>query len=206
MGCKDAPTPGPPAIADPSGTAAKALPEAPPARAATAESNEATCKDCVCSECERAKEFQYSPFYISVAGGEHYHTITIKDVGLLRTDLTPHAPLLEVIAESISQELSNGELGYEAYVSYDRALADPENHRACGDRHIYVDVWNRDATTWGYSLWSGCGEDDNFAWKEIKSPGVEKDQELYEQVEPLARSIHQSLQAAEETHCFRKNC
>lgn len=158
-----------------------------------------------CEECERARDYQYSPFYVTVSGGEHYHTITFKDVGLLRTDHTIHDPLLEVIAESISQELANGALGYHAEVAYDHSLADPSNHRACGDRHVYVDVWNRDETTWGYSLWSGCGEDDNFAWKEVKGPAM-ADGELYERVEPLARSIHNSLQAAEQTECFRKSC
>ena len=85
-------------------------------------------------------------------------------------------------------------------------ILDPSNHLACGSDHLYVDVWQSDAPKrWGYSLWSGCGEDDNFAWKEISyEPSVAGD--LSHDVKPLAQSIVASIREANARGCYQKTC
>lgn len=179
-----------------------------PEKAASAVVSEAGPHTGVCEDCEEAREFHYSPFFVSVPGGAHYHRITFKDVGLIRSDYTPEDPLLEVIAESISHEFLNRDQMLMSEVGYDQTLLDPENHKSCGDRNVYVDVWNRDETTWGFSLWSGCSDESNFAWEEVVEPPHPEDVEppLYERVEPLAKEIHRALRTAEQTECFSKHC
>ncbi len=110
---------------------------------------------------------------------------------------------MEVIAESLAQHLTESGVGMMTQVAYDEDMLDPNNHTSCGQHHIYVDVWRKSEEAWGYSLWSGCGEDDNFAWIEVQAPGSD---DITAAVEPLTQSIVQSLTKASETSCFQKSC
>jgi hypothetical protein len=142
---------------------------------------------------------------VELAGPGEFDLITFKDVGLQRKDLSPTHPLLEVLAESLSYKISDSALGYgPAMVSFDEKLADPENHRACGQNHLYVDVWKTGAGSFGYSLWSGCGEADKFAWHELDTPA--SGETLADQVEPLTKSITESIATAKANQCFQKQC
>lgn len=134
-----------------------------------------------------------------------FSTITFKDVGLHRGSSDPNDPMLEVIAESLSYELqSSPKLEVrQSRVEYHSELSDPSNHMSCEVDHLYVDLWNgRDR--WGYSLWSGCGEEDNFAWREVEIP--QDVTRLPDRVEPLTDDITRSLARAHETQCFQKRC
>lgn len=181
-----------------------ATPAAPPA--AIAPKAEMVAAPAAEVEAEKpAPNYHYSPFYVQLEGGGDFHVITFKDVGLQRKDTSPEHPLLEVIAESLSYTISESELGYgPAVVSYDEHLTTPEAHLACGQNHLYVDVWKNGSGTFGYSLWSGCGEEDNFAWHELEEPA--KGDTLADQVEPLSRSIAESIAEAKEAKCFQKHC
>lgn len=154
---------------------------------------------------DEVAKFHYSPFYVELKGAGEFDIITFKDVGLKRSTTDPNDPLLEVIAESLSYSISESDLGYgPAYVSYAEELADPASHKACGQNHLYVDVWKSRDSRYGYSLWSGCGESDNFAWKELEIPA--KGSNLADEVEPLTRSITESIAEAKASQCFQKHC
>ena len=74
---------------------------------------------------------------------------------------------------------------------------------SCRER---VYVWRSESPKrWGYSLWSGCGESDNFAWQEVEVDEA-KVGTLTEEVSPLAESIADRLAEAESSNCFVKQC
>jgi hypothetical protein len=152
-------------------------------------------------------EYQYSPFGVRLHTGEHFHLISFKDVGLERKNHSETAPILEAIAQSVAYELQKRrDLEVTPEVFYDPDLGDPSKHRACGDHHLYVDVWqSRDPDRYGYSLWSGCGEAGKFAWDEVPIQGS-VDRSLAEQVTPMGQGIVDSLAEAHERECFSKNC
>ena len=155
---------------------------------------------------KKGKTFYYSPFVVQVPESKMaFTTITFKDVGLQRESPEPSDPLLETIAHSIAYRLqATPALDVrQSIVEYDERLIDPSNHLACETHHLYVDVWNSDHT-WGYSLWSGCSEADNFAWKEVAIPADADD--LPERVRPLADNIAESLAEAHVDGCFNKSC
>lgn len=163
------------------------------------------CDEHLAAEKANKPSFHYSPFYVELGGGGEFDVITFKDVGLVRGADKRSDPLLEVIAESLSYSIATSELGYApANVSYKEELADPANHLACGQNHLYVDVWKNGAGKYGYSLWSGCGEADNFAWNELDEPA--RGETLADEVEPLTEAITNSIAQAKEERCFRKHC
>ncbi len=154
-----------------------------------------------------AEQYHYSPFVVQVSGtGMVFDTITFKDVGLSRDKSDPNDALFETIAESVSYEIqSTPEFGVShSSVEYITEYSDANNHLSCETQHLYVDVWDR-ADHWGYSLWSGCGESDNFAWEEVAATG-ESDATLPESVAPLAGSITATLVHAHRNKCFVKKC
>ncbi len=166
-----------------------------------------TCGDCSkCGTCGAAKDpgYFYSPFVVSLAGTHHFKQVSFKDVGLKRLEPLPNDPLLEVIAESLAAHLSESQLNVQAQVSYDATILDPLNHVACGGDHLYVDVWRAGEDRLGYSLWSGCGDNDNFAWKEV--PAQFEPNDLASLVDPLTASITESLAKATQKSCFQKSC
>jgi hypothetical protein len=155
-----------------------------------------------------APKYRYSPFVLKVGQGSVFKKISFKDVGYkLKEEEDEARQVYELIAESLAQELaSEARLGLAAEVAYDEAILDPNNHVACGSEHLYVDMWHSQTPErWGYSLWSGCGEDDNFAWREIKVEGGEAGDPL-ELVKPLTRGIVESLATASTKGCYQKSC
>lgn len=149
------------------------------------------------------QNFSYSPFLVQVHGSPYFRSISFKDVGLIRDSKSPDDPVLEVIAESLSHHMMAEGNGMMTEVAYDPGQLNPENHTSCGQSHIYVDVWQKHDHSWGYSLWSGCGEESNFEWREVPA-GPETD--VTEMVSPLTVAIAQSLKTATEKACFRKHC
>lgn len=145
----------------------------------------------------------YSPFVVEVTGTDlPFEHITFKDVGM---SVAPEnrAFVYETIAQSLSAALGAEEaMSLEARVLYSEDAADPAHHRACAGRHVYVDVWHSATSPkWGYSLWSGCGEDDQFAWREFDTASPDP-----ASVEPLTRDIVAHLGRALETGCFTRHC
>lgn len=153
-----------------------------------------------------ARSFHYSPFVVQVPESEMvFGTISFKDVGLARTSKDPSDPMLEAIAQAVSYEIQldpSLAVGH-TLVEYDEEILDPANHTFCEERHLYVDVWNGD-DKWGYSLWAGCGEQDNFAWKEVSIP--EPDAELTDKVGIVGNAITRSLVDAHAKSCYQKSC
>ncbi|MBW2461405.1 MAG: hypothetical protein JRH11_07145 [Deltaproteobacteria bacterium] len=146
---------------------------------------------------------RYSPFVVEVVGaGLPFEHITFKDVGM---SVAPDDQdfIYETIAQSLSAALGDEQgMSLEARVLYSEDAADPAHHRACAARHVYVDVWHSaESPKWGYSLWSGCGEDDQFAWREFAASSPDP-----ASVDPLTRDIAVSLGRALETGCFTRNC
>jgi hypothetical protein len=155
-----------------------------------------------------APKYRYSPFVLKVNQGSVFKKISFKDVGFKLKEEEDEARMVyELVAESLAQELASEErLKLAAEVAYDEAILDPNNHVACGSEHLYVDVWHSQRPErWGYSLWSGCGEEDNFAWREIKVEGAMVSDPL-EAVKPLTRGIVESLATASTKGCYQKSC
>jgi len=137
----------------------------------------------------------YSPFVVQVASSP-FDVISFKDVGMSLPE-EDRALTYESLAEGVALELSDER---SSLVSYDERAASPDAHLACEGRHIYVDLWSNDERL-GYSLWSGCGEDDRFALEELTRPGTpERD------VDELSRAIASSLDRAVATGCFTRRC
>lgn len=152
-------------------------------------------------------DYQYSPFGVRLHSGEHFHLISFKDVGLERKNHSETAPILEAIAQSVAYELQKRrDLEVTPEVFYDPKLSDPSKHLSCGDRHLYVDVWqSQDPDRYGYSLWSGCGKSGKFAWDEVPIRGT-VDSSLADRVSPMGEGIVESLAEAHDRECFSKNC
>lgn len=148
----------------------------------------------------------YSPFVLNIKSQNVFKRISFKDVGSKFEQHKTQA-LYESLAEAMSMELAaQPTLNMSAEVAFDKAITDPKNHLACGSDHLYVDFWrSTHPQRWGYSLWSGCGEDDNFAWKEFKY-SVEQAGEPTIEVAPLARSIVSSIKEASDKGCYQKAC
>lgn len=159
-------------------------------------------------EAVKKPKFYYSPFVLEVQDQDAvFKKISFKDVGVGELTHAERATLYETMAESLSYELSLApDLEMPAQVAYDLEITDPKNHLACGSNHLYVDVWrSKSPERWGFSLWSGCGEQDNFAWKEVTYMPRETD-DMIEEVKPLTRGIVDAIKVAEEQGCYQKTC
>jgi len=147
---------------------------------------------------------QYSPFVVEMSGADlRFDQISFKDVGM---SLPPdnQAFVYEAVAEALSARLGEDAVMHiNARVLYSEDAADPLHHRACAVNHVYVDLWH-DASIpkWGYSLWSGCSEDDQFAWRELATTGPDP----VSTVDPLTRNIAADLAHAVSAGCFTKYC
>jgi hypothetical protein len=154
---------------------------------------------------EAAASHRYSPFVLKVSGESRFDTISFKDVGVKPRAGEDHERFYEVMAESLSLELSTEAPGaLSAEVQYSEEITDPKNHKSCGSKHIYVDVWSTEAPPrWGYSLWSGCEEESQFVWRELpRASGEDPSTE----VGALTQDIAASLRKARETSCFVRGC
>lgn len=149
--------------------------------------------------------YAYSPFVLRIASHSIFRTVSFKDVGshLGHKDADT---VYEALADALALEMNTiPELSMVSNVDYDASNLDPSNHLSCGADRIYVDFWRaKEPAKWGYSLWSGCGEDDNFAWKEIPYSPVKGD--LVTNLKPLAKGIVSSLKAANTKSCYQKMC
>jgi hypothetical protein len=134
-----------------------------------------------------------------------FEAISFKDVGM-SVPKEHRQFVYESIAESLALQLSSDDrLPMSSQVRYSRKITKPEHHRHCEAKHIYVDLWhNASSEHWGYSLWSGCGAEDRFAWKKVSAPKGNKD--AVASIEPLARDIASSLRQAVQNECFRRTC
>ena len=147
---------------------------------------------------------QYSPFVVDVSGGDLvFDQISFKDVGM---SVPPEDQtfVYETVAEALSARLTeDASMNLHGRVRYSEDAADPAHHHACAANHVYVDLWH-DASIpkWGYSLWSGCGEDDQFAWRELATTGPDP----VNTVEPLTRDIVADLAHAVSAGCFTRHC
>ncbi len=153
-------------------------------------------------------EEYYSPFLIRGQGNLKFDTISFTDVGIENPEAKPADMLvLETIAESLLYEIqAHPELEFSARVEYDEELLDPMNHRTCDADHLYVALWRGyEPDRWGYSLWSGCHERQKFEWAEIEDPDPEVE-DLIEWVEPLTKSIVESIDDAHVEDCFTAVC
>ncbi|RAL20530.1 hypothetical protein DL240_15940 [Lujinxingia litoralis] len=156
-----------------------------------------------------ARQKYYSPYYLTLQGGDLvFRTVTFEDVGMKQPNPGEMDPLVhQTIAESLSKKFSEHEgLNYRSKVLVDESLKDPANHLFCEAEHLYVALWRGyEPDRWGYSLWSGCGEDNEFAWKEVLDP-VGLDGDLVDAVAPLAESIAESVYQASEAQCYLAHC
>lgn len=138
----------------------------------------------------------YSPFVVQMSHPElPFHQISFKDVGM---SVAPkeRAFMYETIAQSLAVALAeHPQQPMSSEVLFSSEAADPNSHLACGSAHIYVDLWQPSAERYGYSLWSGCGEDDQFRWQEVDGS-----------VEPLAHDIAEALRRAVQSNCFTRHC
>jgi hypothetical protein len=149
---------------------------------------------------KEARAPSYSPFVLQMSTELPFGRISFKDVGM---SVAPEHRrfVYEEMAQSLALELASDEaLPMSSEVQYSEAAADPAAHLACGVDQISVDVWSPEGTErWGYSLWSGCSEDDRFALEEVK-------RESEDDVDALARGIAGALRRAVEAGCFIRHC
>lgn len=142
----------------------------------------------------------YSPFVLQMSTELPFQLISFKDVGM-SIDPAHRALVYEEVAQSLSMALAHDEeLPMSSEVLYSEEVADPEHHLACGVEQIYVDLWTpQDDERWGYSLWSGCSEDQRFAWREVERSSPDD-------VDALARDIAVTLRSAVARGCFTRRC
>ena len=152
------------------------------------------------AEAPPAPKPAYSPFVVQMSVELPFDRVSFKDVGM-SVDPDERAYVYEEVAQSVAASLSaDPELPLSSEVLYSEAVADPDHHLACGAHQIYVDVWApQGVERWGYSLWSGCSEEDRFAFEEI-------DREDARDVDALGRGIAAALRRAVETRCFVRSC
>ena len=137
----------------------------------------------------------YSPFVVRVPDENAFSVISFKDVGMsLSSDEQLH--VYETIAEGLALELGS-------HMDHDPHSADPANHLSCEGEHVYVDLW-QSGRGWGYSLWSGCGEDDQFAHREVEV-SIEPDDRVAS-LQSLTDDIARELRRAVRENCFTRSC
>lgn len=152
-----------------------------------------------------APTHRYSPFAIRLDGHRSFEVVTFKDVSQPLPD--PALQTDELVAEAFAIALRATHPAVLTEVVHEPDLLDPDNHVFCDRRHLYVDFWRTpraDAEVlWGYSLWSGCGEDDRFAWQELDGPAAYG---LAEQVERVVDHIARRLSVADAAACHQRRC
>ncbi len=146
---------------------------------------------------------RYSPFAIRLDGHGAFDVVTFKDVSRPLPD--PALQTDELMAEAFAIALRATHPRVLTEVVHEPELLDPGNHVFCDRRHLYVDFWRSgpDPARWGYSLWSGCGEDDRFAWQEVDGPAA---YDLAEQIERVVDDIARRLGVADARACHQRRC
>lgn len=143
----------------------------------------------------------HSPFVLHVSTDAlPFQRISMKDVGM---SIAPsdRDHVYEQLAVSLSSALAHDEeLPMSTEVLYSTDVEAPSAVYSCGIREVYVDLWQPDGQErWGYSLWSGCATDDQFAHHEVA-----RDQP--DDFTGLTRSIAHALREAVKTRCFTRRC
>jgi hypothetical protein len=142
----------------------------------------------------------YSPFLLRLDHGQPFGLISFKDVGMSLAE-EERTLVYESLAEGLAMALREDAAPMSSTVHHDHEVADPANHVHCEGRRIYVDLWS-EADGWGYSLWSGCSEDDQFAHRAVRA---NRDDRLAS-LDPLAADIASTLRDAVRTNCFTRHC
>jgi hypothetical protein len=147
----------------------------------------------------------YSPYGVQVHENQHFDVVTFKDVGVSHFG-EQRDPLLEAIADSLAMNMSiDPTMPYIARLVHDEEFANPDSHIYCDMNHIYVDVWtSEEPDRWGYSLWSGCSESDQFAHEELEVD-LHSDDYL-SAVQALTNRIADDIRRADRDDCFTQSC
>jgi hypothetical protein len=155
------------------------------------------------TQAEEGGGHTYSPYLVDVHGAADFDLISFKDVGLNLEDPEAYELLADALAMSLADHPA---MSVDASLLHDARYIDAAYHVACGESHIYVDVWRADGPArWGYSLWSGCGEDSQFAWEELAMTiPIEPDVALA--IQPLTDAIASSIGEAVATGCYERRC
>ena len=142
----------------------------------------------------------HSPFVLRINGHPTFSTISFKNV----TSKTSASQTdFELMAESLALTLRRSHPHLLVEVVYAPEFLNPTNHLFCAERHLYVDFWGlKKGHVWGYSLWSGCGEDDRFAWRQFDDHVVD----IALQIERIAYDMGQSIKRADQRGCYRRMC
>lgn len=148
----------------------------------------------------------YSPYGVRILENTHFDVVTFKDVGVSHFS-RDREPLLESIADSLAFNMSvDVTLPYRAQLVHSEKYADPDSHLYCEMNHIYVDIWTATAPDrFGYSLWSGCSETDQFAWEELPIT-LSEGGEYFSAVEALTGRIADRIRDADKSDCFTQTC
>lgn len=152
-----------------------------------------------------AHEASYSPFVVHMSRPEGlpFQVISFKDVGMSLPE-DERVLAYETLAESLGLELQKAMDDLSVEVRHTVEILDPAAHLACQGQHIYVDLWKA-GEGWGYSLWSGCGENDEFAHEEVELTRIAVAGSA-ESFAPLTQGIVASLVDATRTGCFTRHC
>ena len=141
-----------------------------------------------------------SPYVLQMSTEAPFDRISMKDVGM---SIAPNEreAMYERVASSLSTALADDdELPMSSVVLYSQEKETPAGQLTCGHQQVYVDLWEPNGQQrWGYSLWSGCGEEDEFAHREV-------DRAHAKDVDTLTQSIAKALRHAVATQCFSREC
>lgn len=142
----------------------------------------------------------YSPFVLRISGHTTFSTISFKNV---TTGKSASQVDFELMAESLAMALRQSHPHILVEVVYAPEFLNPTNHLFCAERHLYVDFWGlQTGQVWGYSLWSGCGEDDRFAWRQFDGHF----RTIALQIERITLDMGRSLKRADERACYQRAC
>lgn len=145
----------------------------------------------------------YSPFVVDISSPHMaFETISFKDVtkGGISSS---RDEIMETLADGLGTSIVDDPVFNASYeLRYDEEITKPSNHVSCGQNHLYIDVWEY-ADHFGYSMWSGCSADDEFAHSSVV---VKPSDDPTDLIAPLVSDIHKKLAKAHSTKCFLKTC
>lgn len=152
---------------------------------------------------EKKSTAWYSPFVVDISSEKMvFNTISFKDV--TQGDVSPQRDTtMETLADSLGMAIGEDpSFKASCEMRYDEEITKPSNHKACGQNHLYIDVWE-EGDNYGYSMWSGCSAEDEFAHSSVALP---KSEDPNKRVAPLVSAIRKKLVTAHSTKCFLKTC
>ncbi len=106
---------------------------------------------------------------VDVGVSHWFQRVTFKDVGLA-AGAGERETWIRAVTHALARALDTRLMARAHAVA---EVAAPEWHHACQGRHVYVDVWRgTEPARVGFSLWRGCGAEDEFAWQEVPVDGA----------------------------------